>query len=366
MTISSTMAPTPSRLRAQHVAALGPMIETSNVLLVDDQQIVGEAVRRLLGGERDLVVHYCANPEQAIELANRLDPTVILQDLVMPGMDGLELLRRFRSNAQTAETPIVVLSSKEDPRVKRDAFAAGASDYLVKLPDNVELIARVRYHCAACLMQRRKNEMAAALAESQRTLAERVEELQAALVERSRFRAELEAANARLARESFLDTLTEMLNRRGLEHQLAVELARATRDHVPLFALLADCDNFKTVNDTLGHDAGDRVLQEIARRISSVVRAGDHVARVGGDEFLIILSSVQAQQAVATAERIRTAVVDTPIDAAGQPTRQSISVAVFEVPPKAKSTTDVLAQGTAPLHASKEAGRNRVSTSIAA
>ena len=153
------------------------------VLLVDDQQFVGEAVRRLLSEADDLAFHFCDDPLAAVETANEISPTVILLDLVMPGADGLELLRRFRANESTAETPIVVLSTKEDARVKRDAFSYGASDYLVKLPDRVELLARVRYHSAACLNQRRRSQIAAALRASQRSLAERVSELQAALVE---------------------------------------------------------------------------------------------------------------------------------------------------------------------------------------
>jgi len=153
------------------------------VLLVDDQPFVGEAVRRLLADQPDLAFHFCSDPRQAVDTANRVRPTVILLDLVMPGVDGLELLQRFRANGDTAETPIVVLSTKEDSRVKRDAFASGASDYLIKLPDRVELQARVRYHSNACLNQRRRNEIGAALRASQRSLAERVSELQAALDE---------------------------------------------------------------------------------------------------------------------------------------------------------------------------------------
>ena len=153
------------------------------VLLVDDQQFVGEAVRRLLSDAEDLAFHFCEDPLAAVETANEITPTVILLDLVMPGADGLELLRRFRANESTEETPIIVLSTKEDARVKRDAFSFGASDYLVKLPDRVELLARVRYHSAACLNQRRRSQIAAALRASQRALAERVSELQAALVE---------------------------------------------------------------------------------------------------------------------------------------------------------------------------------------
>jgi signal transduction histidine kinase len=153
------------------------------VLLIDDQQFVGEAMRRLLSDADDLAFHFCVDPLEAIETANEIAPTVILLDLVMPGADGLELLRRFRQNEATSETPIVVLSTKEDARVKRDAFANGASDYIVKLPDRVELLARVRYHSGACLNQRRRSQIAAALRASQRALAERVSQLQAALEE---------------------------------------------------------------------------------------------------------------------------------------------------------------------------------------
>ena len=164
--------------RAEQVIPLASM-----VLLIDDQPFVGEAVRRLLADQDDIAFHYCPDPRLAVETANRISPTVILQDLVMPGVDGLQLLTRFRSNAATAETPIIVLSTKEDARVKHDAFANGASDYLVKLPDRVELLARVRYHSLACLNQRRRNEIGAALRASQRALAERVSELQSALDE---------------------------------------------------------------------------------------------------------------------------------------------------------------------------------------
>ena len=154
------------------------------VLLIDDQAFVGEAVRRLLTDEHsEFAFHYCSDPRAAVATANEIVPTVILLDLVMPGMDGLELLRLFRANASTCETPIIVLSVKEDARVKHDAFANGASDYLVKLPDRVELVARVRYHSTACINQRRRSEMDAALRASQRELSERVSELQAALDE---------------------------------------------------------------------------------------------------------------------------------------------------------------------------------------
>ena len=140
------------------------------VLLVDDQAIVGEAVRRMLASEPDVDLHYCGNPEDGVGLAERLRPTVILQDLIMPGVDGLTLVRRYRANAATKDIPIIVLSTREDPAVKREAFTAGANDYLVKLPDKIELIARVRLHSKAYLNQRQRDDAYRALRESQRQL----------------------------------------------------------------------------------------------------------------------------------------------------------------------------------------------------
>jgi signal transduction histidine kinase len=119
------------------------------VLLVDDQPIVGEAVRRLLAEDKAIRVHYCADARRAVAVAAETKPTIILQDLVMLHLDGIELIRLFRSNPLTAEIPIILLSTEDDPKVKSRAFLTGANDYLVKLPDKAELVARVRYHSKA-------------------------------------------------------------------------------------------------------------------------------------------------------------------------------------------------------------------------
>jgi len=116
------------------------------VLLVDDQSLIGEAVRKMVGTEKDMEFHFCQDPRQAINIANRICPTVILQDLIMPEIDGLTLVRYFRANKATRDVPLIVLSSKEEAHVKAKAFAMGANDYLVKLPDTLEVIARIRYH----------------------------------------------------------------------------------------------------------------------------------------------------------------------------------------------------------------------------
>ena len=140
------------------------------VLLVDDQAIIGEAVRRMLAPEKDIVFQYCNDPAAALHVANQFAPTVILQDLVMPGIDGLTLVNQFRTNPATREIPIIVLSTNENPQVKGQAFALGANDYLVKLPDRIELIARIRYHSRAYLNQLQRDAAYRALRESQQQL----------------------------------------------------------------------------------------------------------------------------------------------------------------------------------------------------
>ncbi|PAW81783.1 MAG: hybrid sensor histidine kinase/response regulator [Pedosphaera sp. Tous-C6FEB] len=140
------------------------------VLLVDDQVMVAEAIRRCLANQPNIDFHYCIDPTEAVRLANQIKPTVILQDLVMPGVDGLTLVRQFRANPGTQETPVIVLSTKEEPTIKAQAFAAGANDYLVKLPDKVELIARIRYHSKAYQSALQRDEAYRALRESQQQL----------------------------------------------------------------------------------------------------------------------------------------------------------------------------------------------------
>ena len=107
------------------------------VLLVDDQAMVAEGIRRMLMDAPDIEFHYCSDPRQAINKATEIKATLILQDLVMPDIDGMTLMRFFRANPATREIPVIVLSSKEDPKIKSDAFTNGANDYLVKLPDKI-------------------------------------------------------------------------------------------------------------------------------------------------------------------------------------------------------------------------------------
>jgi sigma-B regulation protein RsbU (phosphoserine phosphatase) len=146
------------------------------VLLVDDQRIVGETLRRMLLDIPGLEYRFCSDPARAIAEAAAFHPTVILQDLIMPGVDGLEMVRAFRANPATASTPLIVLSSKEEPITKAEAFAAGANDYLVKLPDKLEVVARIQYHSAAYILRLERDEAFTVLKEQQRRIAQELTE----------------------------------------------------------------------------------------------------------------------------------------------------------------------------------------------
>ena len=144
------------------------------VLLVDDQAIVGEAVRRMLQSVPGLEYHYCQDPREALNTALRVRPTVILQDLVMPEIDGLDLVVAYRGTESTREVPLIVLSSREEATTKAEAFARGANDYLVKLPDPIELVARVRHHSRGYTALLERNAAFDALERNRRHLAEEI------------------------------------------------------------------------------------------------------------------------------------------------------------------------------------------------
>jgi len=131
------------------VVQRSPATPVHRVLLVDDQAMIGEAVRKLLSSQPDIVYEFCRQSTSALAAAESFQPTVILQDLVMPDIDGFDMVRQFRALPATANVPVIMLSAQEDPAVKARLFGAGANDYLVKLPDQIELIARIRVHSEA-------------------------------------------------------------------------------------------------------------------------------------------------------------------------------------------------------------------------
>ena len=258
--------------------------ESITVLLVDDQAMVGEAIRRTLLDQSDIIFHFCDNPREAIAIATEIKPTIILQDLVMPDANGLDLVVQYRKDPDIGQIPIIVLSTKEEPAVKSEAFKLGANDYLVKLPDKIELIARIRYHSAAYLAQMQRDQAYHELHESQRQLME---------------------INMELQRLTNVDGLTGLSNKKYFYEYLEAEWNRAMRGKISLSILMIDVDHFKQYNDTYGHLAGDEILKKIAETVQkSCVRAGDLVARFGGEEFITILPATPLDGVLALGQQL--------------------------------------------------------------
>jgi two-component system, chemotaxis family, response regulator WspR len=315
------------------------------VLLVDDQPMVGEAVRRALLNESGVEFRYCNDPHEAVGLAKEVKPTVILQDLVMPGVDGIDLVRRYRADKATSGIPIIVLSTMEEPRVKSDAFKAGANDYLVKLPDQIELIARIRYHSMAYLTQRQRDDAYSALHESQQKLLE---------------------TNRELQRLTNSDGLTGLSNRRYFNECIDTEWKRAVRAQSPLSILMVDVDHFKLYNDTYGHLAGDDVLKTVAQTIASNFRRPtDLAARYGGEEFSVILPGTASDELQVIAEKLCRSVeaLNLPHSASLTGTVVTISVGGATMVPRRDETFAALIEAAdKALYKAKRTGRNRAVT----
>ena len=312
------------------------------VLLVDDQAMIAEAVRRALLQYPGIDFHYCSDPMRAIEVAEHIKTTVILQDLIMPNVDGLTLVRQYRDHPATCDIPIIVLSTKEEPSVKSEAFAAGANDYLVKLPDQVELIARLRYHSRAYVNQLQRDEAYRALRQSQKQLLEK---------------------NLELERLTNLDGLTGLSNRRYLDEYMAVEWSRAARERTPLAVLMIDVDDFKLYNDTYGHVAGDEVLKQVAGAIRlGSERPADLATRYGGEEFMVILPSTPYSGTEAAAEKLRRRVEQLAISHSGSASGHvTVSIGgAATMPSRGESALQLIKAADRALYLAKKGGKNRV------
>ncbi len=318
------------------------------VLLVDDQAMVAEAIRRMLADEPDIEFHYCSDPKQAVKEAVAVKATVILQDLVMPDVDGMTLVRFYRNNPTTRDIPVIVLSSKDDPQVKSDAFSNGATDYLVKLPEKIELLARIRAHAKSYLAQKERDDAFRTMEKMQQQL--------------SAINNELAHSNRELKRLSSMDGLTSLANRRQFDATLEQEWQRAIRTELPLSLLFADIDYFKRYNDSYGHQAGDDCLKKIADSLQKTVhRPADLVCRYGGEEFVMILPDTTSEGALAVAEKVLRHIADLNIphtnSAAVDHVTLSIGVATLR-PKKGCSPDELIEAADKMLYKAKENGRN--------
>jgi two-component system, cell cycle response regulator len=292
------------------------------VLVADSSDDIRAALEDRLG-ELGYRVAAAGDGAQALELVAREVPDVVLLDHELPGIDGMAVLDRLRADDELASVPVIMLTQLADPELLVQALRRGAHDYLRKPFDPAELDARVM----------------AAL---------RVKGLHDALLQ----------ANRRLAEQALTDDLTQLANRRHGVHQLEREIALAVRHGRVLALVRIDVDHFKAINDTHGHQAGDHVLAEVSRRLAGAVRGGDELARWGGDEFVAILPGTDKAGALRAAERLRAAVAESPVQAAGESLAVTVSVGWAHW--AGDTPDDLLARADRALYKAKDAGRNAV------
>ena len=297
------------------------------ILVADDDAVSLRLMERMLQKSGYEVVTAGDGEEAARILSRTGGPRLALIDWMMPGLDGLGVCRVVRSRHDESYVYMVLLTSKQSSGDVVQGLEAGADDYLTKPCHAAEL--RARLHTGRRILQ----------------LEDKLVEAR----EKMRFRATH-------------DALTSLWDRGGILSLLQSELNRASRDRMPVSLLLCDVDYFKTVNDTYGHQVGDEVLQEVARRLQNAVRSHDAVGRYGGEEFLIIMGGTGAHELKERAEQVRGSISCMPFPTAQGMIPMSVSVGAITIEGWDKSLLleQFLKEVDDALYRAKSAGRDRV------
>jgi diguanylate cyclase (GGDEF)-like protein len=284
------------------------MNEQPTLLIVDDIAENRALLARRFGRQGFQTVE-ATSGKAALDLIGDRQFSVVLLDVMMPELDGIEVLKRIRQQHDDQDLPVIMVTAKADGANIAEALEAGATDYITKPVDFVAALARVKAQ-----LERKKDKQALKFANDElgklnMTLEERITERTAELVRSNeqlkKEIAERERSQAEIQYLAHHDSLTGLGNRLLLRKQLEHALLRASRPGEGLAVLFIDLDGFKNINDTLGHQTGDNLLKCVAARIVEAVRETDKVARLGGDEFAVVqIGLEQPKAAAALASRL--------------------------------------------------------------
>jgi two-component system, cell cycle response regulator len=297
------------------------------VLIADDDR-VSRTVLQLRLSQLGYEVVSAGDGQAAWEILQAEDaPQLAILDWMMPGMDGVSVVKEVRRRAAERYTYLLMLTSRQDTHFLVEAMEAGADDYLTKPVEISELEVRLR-------------------------AGTRILQLQEDLL----------ASQEALRVQATHDGLTGLWNRAAVLEAFRRELARADREQRPVGVIMADIDHFKEINDTLGHPVGDQVIREVAERIEGSIRCYDVAGRYGGEEFLVVLPGCPPGEVVAVARRICEAVRRKPVivGPVAVPVTLSLGVTAAELD-GSETMEDLVARADRALYLAKDAGRDRAS-----
>ena len=302
-----------------------PAAQDLQVLVVDDSPVYRKLVEHALEGNPYSLL-FAKSGREALELFARHSPAIVITDWMMPDLSGLDLCQRLRADVHSGYTYIILLTSiaEKDNVVK--GLAAGADDYLTKPCDPGELLARIG-------------------------VGRRIIDLHR----------QIDAKNKLLEEMAHSDSLTGLPNRRAIEDWAARQLRAAARHGFSYWVVLADLDSFKSINDTHGHIGGDAMLQKFAEILKTVIRASDICGRLGGDEFLMVITHVEADAIYKTVEGFREKLAAQHFELGFEKVSitASFGIAGFREKENIDFTT-LLRRADKALYAAKRAGRNLI------
>jgi two-component system cell cycle response regulator len=296
-----------------------------SVLVADDSAVSRKLVEQTLSEKRYSLV-FAKSGRESVALFEEHHPAIVIVDWIMPDLTGIEICKHIRSKTKASYTYIILLTGKSGMESLVEGLAAGADDYLTKPFHPEELIARVGVGLRIMELQR-----------------------------------EIEVKNAMLQELALTDPLTSLPNRRAIEDWAARQISGAARYGFSFWVALADLDHFKTVNDTYGHEAGDTVLKAFAQILKSKSRRSDICGRIGGEEFLFVLTHAAKDDAKRVIECVRAELEATKFNFNGSSLTVTVSFGLAGFAgTRAPEFSQLIAQADLALYSAKHLGRNRV------
>ncbi len=307
------------------MSAVGGRIK---ILVADDSAVSRKLVEHALF-EKPYSLFFAKSGSETVQLFAEHRPDVVIIDWMMPDRTGLEICQHIRSRPHVSYTYVILLTGKSETESVVEGLVAGADDYLTKPFHDEELIARVGVGVRIIGLQR-----------------------------------EIEAKNLLLKELALTDALTGLPNRRAIDDWATRQLSGAARYGFSFWVALADLDHFKTINDTYGHDAGDSVLKAFSEILKGNSRQSDICGRIGGEEFLLVLTHTTEENARVVTDRVRATLEGTQFNFDGNELKVTASFGLAGFAGScAPDFNRLVALADAALYSAKRQGRNRLEVS---